>query len=53
MSSDVRHQQLTRAEESLGRVHAALGWVESDFRGKLDTIVAMLDRIVPPGEGQA
>jgi hypothetical protein len=39
-------QRLTRIEDSLGRV-------ETDFRGKLDTIVAMLDRIVPPSEGQA
>jgi hypothetical protein len=39
-------QRLTRIEDSLGRV-------ETDFRGKLHTIVAMLDRIVPPSEGQA
>jgi len=39
-------QRLTRIEDSLGRV-------EADFRGNLDTIVAMLDSIVPPGEGQA
>ena len=39
-------QRLTRIEDSLGRV-------EADFRGNLDTIVVMLDRIVPPGEGQA
>ncbi len=37
-------QRLTRIEDGLGRI-------ETDFRGKLDTIVAMLDRIVPPGEG--
>jgi hypothetical protein len=39
-------QRLTCIEDSLGRV-------ETDFRGKLDTIVAMLDRIGPPSEGQA
>ncbi len=39
-------QRLTRIEESLGRV-------ESEFRGKLDTIVAMLDRLMPPADGQA
>jgi hypothetical protein len=39
-------QRLTRIEDSLGRV-------EADFRGKLDTIVAMLDRLMPPAEGQA
>ena len=37
-------QRLTRIEDGLSRI-------ETDFRGKLDTIVAMLDRIVPPGEG--
>ena len=46
-------QRLTRIEDSLGRVDTALSRVETGFRGKLDTIVAMLDRIVPPGEGQA
>jgi hypothetical protein len=44
-------QRLTRIEDSLGRVDTVLGRVETDFHGKLDT--AMLDRIVPPGEGQA
>jgi hypothetical protein len=39
-------QRLTRIEDSLGRV-------EADFRGKLDTIVAMLDRLMPPAEEQA
>jgi chromosome segregation ATPase len=39
-------RRLTRIEDSLGRVETA-------FRGKLDTIVAMLDRIVRPSEGQA
>lgn len=39
-------RRLTRIEDSLGRVETA-------FRGKLDTIVAMLDRILPPSEGQA
>ena len=46
-------QRLTRIEDSLGRVDAALGRVESDFRGKLDTIVAMLDRLMPPADGLA
>jgi septal ring factor EnvC (AmiA/AmiB activator) len=46
-------QRLTRIEDSLGRVDAALGRVEADFRGKLDTIVAMLDRLMPPAEEQA
>ncbi len=44
-------QRLTRIEDTLGRVDIALARVEADFRGKLDTIVAMLDRLVPPGEG--
>jgi chromosome segregation ATPase len=53
-------QRLTRIEESLGRVDQALGRVdqalgrvEIDFRGKLDTIVAMLDRLTPPQADQA
>jgi archaellum component FlaC len=46
-------QRLTRIEESLGRVDQALGRVEADFRGKLDAIVAMLDRLMPPASGQA
>jgi septal ring factor EnvC (AmiA/AmiB activator) len=48
-------QRLTRIEDSLvridgavGTIGAALGRVETDFRGKLDTIVAMLDRLTPP-----
>ncbi|MGA8454236.1 MAG: hypothetical protein WB800_02435 [Streptosporangiaceae bacterium] len=46
-------QRLTRIEDSLGRVDVAAGRVEADFRGKLDTIVAMLDRLIQPVEGQA
>jgi hypothetical protein len=46
-------QRLTRIEDGLGRVDAALGRIEADFRGKLDTIVAMLDRLMPPGDGLA
>jgi len=55
-------QRLTRIEETLGRVdatltgveaalsgvEAALSRVDADFRGKLDTLVAMLDRLVSP-----
>jgi len=46
-------QRLTRIEDRLGRVDEALGRVETDFRGKLDTIVAMLDRLMPPPAGRA
>jgi archaellum component FlaC len=46
-------QRLTRIEDRLGRVDEALGRVETDFRGKLDTIVAMLDRLMPPPAGLA
>jgi hypothetical protein len=46
-------QRLTRIEDSLARVGAALGRIEADFRGKLDTIVAMLDRLTPPADGPA
>jgi len=55
-------QRLARIEETLGRVdatltgveaalsgvEAALSRVDADFRGKLDTLVAMLDRLVSP-----
>jgi hypothetical protein len=46
-------QRLTCIEESLGRVDAALGRVEADFRAKLDTIVAMLGRLMPPADERA
>ena len=53
-------QRLTRIEDGLGgldaavgKVDVALGRLEADFRGKLGTIVAMLDRLTPPAEGQA
>jgi hypothetical protein len=39
-------QRLTRIEESLGRV-------ESEFRGKLDPIAAMLGRLMPHADGLA
>jgi chromosome segregation ATPase len=45
-------ESLGRVDEALGRVDKALGRVENDFRGKLDTIVALLDRLVPPPAGQ-
>ena len=37
-------QRLTRIEDTLTRV-------ETDFGRKLDTIVAMLDRLTPPTDG--
>jgi hypothetical protein len=46
-------QRLSRIEEQLTRVEQALGRLDADFRGKLDMIVAMLDRLMPPAEGQA
>ena len=39
-------QRLTRIEDSLSRV-------ETEFRAKLDTIIGMLDRVVPPEGGLA
>jgi hypothetical protein len=52
-------QRLTRIEDGLARVDAALGKVdtvlgrlETEFRGKLDTIVAMLDRLGLSAEEQ-
>ncbi|HTZ27383.1 MAG TPA: hypothetical protein VMC83_25535 [Streptosporangiaceae bacterium] len=39
-------QRLSRIEDTLTRI-------ETDFRGKLDTIVAMLDHLTPPADGQA
>ena len=44
---------VSEADAVLGRVEAVLGRVEADFRGKLDTIVAMLDRLTPPAERPA
>ena len=41
-------QRLTRIEEALGGLRAALARVEAEFRGKLDTIIAMLSRLEPP-----
>ena len=46
-------ERLTRVEQRLTRVEQALGKLDADFRGKLDMIVAMLDRLLPPAEGQA
>ena len=46
-------QRLTRIEERLDRIEDTLRRVETEFGGKLDMIVAMLDRLTPPGEGQA
>jgi septal ring factor EnvC (AmiA/AmiB activator) len=37
-------QRLTRIEDALGRV-------ESEFRGKLDLLIAMLGRLAPPEGG--
>jgi septal ring factor EnvC (AmiA/AmiB activator) len=37
-------QRLTRIEDTLSRI-------ETEFRGKLDTIIAMLGRLVPPADG--
>jgi hypothetical protein len=37
-------QRLTRIEDTLGRI-------ETEFRGKLDTIIAMLGHLIPPAEG--
>jgi hypothetical protein len=39
-------QRLTRIEDTLGRV-------ETEFRGKLDTIIGMLERLLPPADGLA
>jgi septal ring factor EnvC (AmiA/AmiB activator) len=50
-------QRLTRIEDTLGRmgetldaISVTLGRVDAEFRGKLDTIVAMLDRLTPSAE---
>jgi hypothetical protein len=45
-------QRLTRIEDALGRVDAVLGRIEPEFRSKLDTIVAMLERLGPAAEEQ-
>jgi septal ring factor EnvC (AmiA/AmiB activator) len=41
-----------RVDTAPGRVDAAPGRVEPEFRGKLDAIVAMLDRLEPAAEEQ-
>jgi chromosome segregation ATPase len=46
-------ERLTGVEERLTGVEQALGRLDADFRGKLDMIVAMLDRLMPPAEAQA
>jgi hypothetical protein len=50
-------QRLTRIEDTLARmaetldaIGVALSRVDAEFRGRLDTIVAMLDRLTPPAE---
>ncbi len=44
-------ERLTRVEHGLSGVGEILGRLDADFRGKLDTIVAMLDRLTPPAGG--
>jgi chromosome segregation ATPase len=46
-------QRLSRIEERLDRIEDTLRRVETEFGGKLDTIVAMLDRLTPRGDRQA
>jgi archaellum component FlaC len=46
-------QRLTRIEERLDRIEDTLRRVETEFGGKLDMIVEMLDRLTPPAEGRA
>ena len=46
-------QRLTRIEERLDRIEDTLRRVETEFGGKLDTIVATLERLTPPGDRQA
>jgi hypothetical protein len=46
-------EQLTRVEQRLTGVEQALGRLDADFRGRLDMIVAMLDRLMPPAAEQA
>ncbi len=43
--------RLIRMEEALAEVAATLSRMDGEFRGKLDTIVAMLDRLAPPADG--
>jgi hypothetical protein len=41
---------LVRADATLSSVSAPLVRVDVDFRGKLDVIIAMLDRLMPPAD---
>ena len=42
---------LSSATTTLGSISTALARLDTEFRGKLDTIVAMLDRLTPPAAG--
>ncbi len=55
MSSELEEmrQRLARIEDTLGTVGATLGSMDTEFRGKLDVIVAMLDRLTPPAGAPA
>jgi chromosome segregation ATPase len=44
-------ERITRVEERLTHLEQAVGRLDAAFRGKLDMIVAMLDRLMPPAEG--
>jgi chromosome segregation ATPase len=46
-------ERVTRIEERVTRIEDTLGRVETEFRGKLDTIIGMLDRLTPSGDGLA
>jgi septal ring factor EnvC (AmiA/AmiB activator) len=46
-------QRLTRIEDTLAAMGAALGSMDTEFRGKLDVIIAMLDRLTPPAGAPA
>jgi archaellum component FlaC len=46
-------ERVARIEERVTRIEDTLGRVETEFRGKLDTIIGLLDRLTPPGDGTA
>jgi hypothetical protein len=49
---DVRHQ-LAALTARVDAIEGLRAMMDRDLGGKLDMIVAMLERLTPPGDGQA
>jgi adenylosuccinate lyase len=46
-------QRLTRIEDTLGTMGGTLSRMDAEFRGRLDVIITMLDRLSPPADEPA